>query len=154
MYFMRQLPLAMLLAMFPMLLLISCSHKIVCEKPLVSQMQLPANDTTKNCTVMVIQYKAGSNMTQVLDSATVSADTFKTFYYSFSENTDYKIVLRPQGKVHTFSGLHFNNESKKGSTGLDSDMCSTSGTYILDGNTVQIPFLYSYGANRIITVSI
>ena len=64
------------------------------------------------------------------------------------------MILSLQGSVHTLSNLHFNSESKKGSPGLDSEMCSQSGSYTLHGNVMAIPYVTSYGANRSITVSI
>jgi hypothetical protein len=134
--------------------LYSCSYKIHCVKPRAAELILPDADSNASTSVLVIRYKAGSNFQVMEDSTTITPYTKNRCFFSFADNTDYKIIVSPQGRVHTLSNLNFNHETKKGSPGLSSEMCAQSGSYTLDGNNVQIPYVGVHGEATYVYIDI
>ncbi len=128
-----------LIFLFSLLTLISCSHTIDCRRHhLTFSVSDYGRDSSKQMIVRVIRYQNESNFTLPLDS-TDNILNSEEFYYPFDGDKEYVVILLPQNRRHTLRRLHYGEDKRKGSPGLDSEQCYDSATYEKDGIAISVP---------------
>jgi hypothetical protein len=95
-------------------------------------------DTNATTVLRVVRYDAGTNFAKPLDSTDrILPDPFNVGVPA-DDTKDYEIVVLPQNRRHKLANVHFGNEKRKGSPGLDSEQCTTSINFTFDGEQMTM----------------
>lgn len=118
-------------------ILSSCNYTIVCRPTNTIAYFLIKDHDTASQYVRVVRYEAGSNFTKPVDSTEEIKDM--TFPLTVEQAKDYAILVLPQNRRHTLTNISFGKDKRKGSPGRDSEQCTSSITFTLDGTVMKQP---------------
>lgn len=127
----------LIVAAWGTLLLGACNHTIVCRPTNTIAYFLIKDHDTASQYVRVVRYEAGSNFTKPVDSTEEIKNM--TFPLTVEQGKDYAILVLPQNRRHTLTKISFGKDKRKGSPGLDSEQCTSSITFTLDGSVKKQP---------------
>lgn len=120
-----------------LLMLSACNHTIICKPTqTISYFLIKDYDTVEQY-VRVVRYEAGSNFSKPVDSTEEIKNM--TFPLRVEQGKDYAILVLPQNRRHTLTKISLGKDKRKGSPGLDSEQCTSSITFTLDGTMMKQP---------------